>query len=161
MAPYNQAYSWNEGIHLLAHGMILFRYLIWGKEGNISVLSTECYKSVIAPRMIHVTGWPVRSWVPWQWWPESCIECTEEKEIRKQSLTSKIKKLFLSPPCATARSADLVSTWGQLKKLTHEAEGLLLSIGQDFIRDIVLGHSGQLPYSCKSLCTLPICYTVR
>ena len=31
MAPYNQAYSWDEGIHLLAHGMILFRYLIWGK----------------------------------------------------------------------------------------------------------------------------------
>jgi hypothetical protein len=26
-----------------------------GKGGNISVLSTECYKSVIAPRMIHVT----------------------------------------------------------------------------------------------------------
>ena len=54
---------------------------------------------------------------------------------RKQSLTSKIKKLFLSRPWTTTRRADLVSTWGQLKKLTREVEGLLLSIGQDFIRD--------------------------
>ena len=80
MAPYNQTYSWDKGIHLLAHGMILFRYLIWGKGGNISVFSTECYKSVLAPKMIHVTGWPVSSWVPWQWWQESCVECTEKEE---------------------------------------------------------------------------------
>ena len=56
MPPYNQAYSWDKGIHLLAHGMILFRYLIWGKGGNISVFSTECYKSMLAS---NVTGWPV------------------------------------------------------------------------------------------------------
>ena len=54
---------------------------------------------------------------------------------RNQSLTSKIKKLFLSPPWTTTRRADLVSTWRQLKKLTREAKGLLLSIRQDFIRD--------------------------
>ena len=54
---------------------------------------------------------------------------------RNQSLTSKIKKLFLSPPWTTTRRADLVSTWRQLKELTREVEGLLQSIGQDFIRD--------------------------
>ena len=62
-------------------------------------------------------------------------EKKKKKEIRKQSLTSKIKKLFLSPPWTITRRADLVSTWRQLKKLTREAKGLLLSIRQDFIRD--------------------------
>jgi hypothetical protein len=33
----SMTYSWDEGIHLLAHGMILFRYLIWRKGGNVSV----------------------------------------------------------------------------------------------------------------------------
>jgi hypothetical protein len=26
---------------------------------------------------------------------------------------------------------------------------------------LFFGHSGQLPYSCKSFCTLPICSIVR
>jgi hypothetical protein len=43
-----------------------------------------------------------------------------------------------------------MSTWGQIKKLTREAEGLLQSIGQDFIRDIVFGHSGQLLIAIKA-----------
>ena len=42
--------------------------------------STECYRSMLASRMIRVTGWPVSSWVPWQWWQESCIEHTEKEE---------------------------------------------------------------------------------
>ena len=154
MAPYNQTYSWDKGIHLLAHGMILFRYLIWGKGGNVSVFSTECYKNMITS---NVTGWPVsRNW--------QCPDSGDKKVVlsaqrrrNQRAHTSKIKKLFLSPPWAITRRANLASTWRQLEKLTREVEGLL----QDFIRDTVFGHSGQLPYSCKNLCTLPVCYIVR
>lgn len=80
-------------IHLLAHGMSLFRYLIWGKGGNVSVFSTECCRSMLAS---NVTDWPVISWVPWQRWQESCIEHTEEEEIGEQPLASKMKKLPIS-----------------------------------------------------------------
>ena len=123
MAPYNQTYSWDKGIHLLAHGMILFRYLIWGKGGNISVFSTECYKSMLAPRMIPVTGWPVSSWVPWQWWPESCIECTEKKKKRNQkTVTHKQNKETLpisamgynkeSRPGVNLKTTKKADSWG-------------------------------------------------
>ena len=84
-----------------------------------------------------------------------------ERGIRESSHLQTRWRNFLSPAWATVRRADLVSTWGQLKMMTHEAEGLLQSIGQDFVRDTVFGHSDQLPYSCKSLCTSPICYIVR
>ena len=67
-------------IHLLAHGMSLNGKLIWGKGGDVSVFSTECYRSMLASRMIRVTDWPVSSWVPWQWWQENCVECTEKEE---------------------------------------------------------------------------------
>ena len=70
-------------IHLLTHGMILNRKLIWGKGGGVSVLSTECCKSMLASSMIRVTDWPVSSWVPWQWWQESCVECTEKEESER------------------------------------------------------------------------------
>ena len=67
-------------IHLLTHGMILNRKLIWGKGGSVSVFSTECYRSMLASRMIGVTGCPVSSWVSWHWWQESCVEHTEKEE---------------------------------------------------------------------------------
>ena len=84
-----------------------------------------------------------------------------ERGIRESSHLQTRWRNFLFPPWATARRADLVSTWGQLKRLTCEVEGLLQSIGQDFMRDTVLGHSDQLPYSCEIFCTLPICSIVR
>ena len=68
-------------IHLLTHGMILNRELIWGRGGSVSVISTECSRSMLASRMIHVIGWPVSSWVPWQWW--------EEKEKSGRAATGK------------------------------------------------------------------------
>ena len=67
-------------IHLLTHGMSLNRKIIWGKGGSVSVFSTECYRSMLVSRMIRVTDWPVSSWVPWQWWQESCVEHTEKEE---------------------------------------------------------------------------------
>lgn len=126
------------------------------KRGSVSVFSTECCRSMLAS---NVTGLPVSSWVPWQWWQESCLERTEE-EIRKQPLANKMKKLPISSMGYSKESWPGVNL-GQLKMMTCEAEGLLQSIGQDFIRDTVFGHSGKLPYSCKSLCTLPVCYIVR
>ena len=48
-----------------------------GKRGSVSVFSTECCRSMLAS---NVTGWPVSSWVPWQWWQESCVEHTEKEE---------------------------------------------------------------------------------
>ena len=84
-----------------------------------------------------------------------------ERGIRESSHLQTRWRNFLSLPWATARRANLVSTWGQLKMMTREAEGLLPCIWQDFVRDTVFGHSGQLCYSCENLCTLPICYIVR
>ena len=49
---------WDERIHLLAYGMILIRYLIWGR-GHVCVLSTEYCRNLLAARMIRVTCWPV------------------------------------------------------------------------------------------------------
>ena len=69
--------------HSLTHGMSLNRRLLWGKGGGVSVLSTECCKSMLASSMIRVTDWPVSSWVPWQWWQESCVECTEKEESER------------------------------------------------------------------------------
>jgi hypothetical protein len=43
-----------------------------------------------------------------------------------------------------------VSTWRQLKKLTREVEGLLLSIGQDFIRDCFLAIQANSPIAVKA-----------
>ena len=116
-----------------------------GERGSVSVFSTECCKSMLAS---NVTGWPVsRNW--------QCPDSGDKKAVlsaqrrrNQRAHTSKIKKLFLSPPWATTRRADLASTWRQLEKLTREVEGLL----QDFIRDTVFGHSGQLLiYSYESL----------
>ena len=67
-------------IHLLMHGIILNRKLLWEKGGSVSVLSTECCRSMLASRMIPLTDWPVSSWVPWQWWQECCVECTKKEE---------------------------------------------------------------------------------
>ena len=77
--------------HSLTHGMSLNRRLLWGKGGGVSVLSTECCKSMLASRMIRVTDWPVSSWVPWQWWQESCVESTE-KEKSERAATCKQDK---------------------------------------------------------------------
>jgi hypothetical protein len=70
-----------------------------------------------------------------------------------------MKKLPISALGYSKESQPGVN-WGQLKKLTREAEGLLQSTGEDFIRDIVFGHSGQLSNSGESLRTLPICYFI-
>ena len=137
-------------IHLLAHGMILFRYLIWGKGGNISVFSTECYKSVLAPKMIHVTGWPVSSWVPWQWWPKSCAECTKEEKSESIHLQTDKETSYLHHGLQQG-----VPTWCQLKiKTTKKADSWGKKTGTEnvqdaFVRDTVFGHSGQLLIAMK------------
>lgn len=55
-----------------------------------------------------------------------------EKRRRKQEeqpLATKMKRLSLSPPQTTARRVNPMPTWGQLKKLTREAEGLVQRTG--------------------------------
>ena len=123
---------WDEKDPLIGTCHDPVQILNMGKRGNVSVFSTECYKSMLAS---NVTGWPVsRNW--------QCPDSGDKKVVlsaqrrrNQRAHTSKIKKLFLSPPWTTTRRADLVSTWRQLKELTREVEGLLQSIGQDFIRD--------------------------
>ena len=56
--PKNSLLSVYGRIHLLAYGMILIRYLIWGR-GHVCVFSTECCRSMLAAKMIRVTGLPV------------------------------------------------------------------------------------------------------
>lgn len=58
---------WNERIHILAHDMILFRYLIWGR-GHVCVFSTECYRSMLAPTVIGEICW---CWDKERCWPVS------------------------------------------------------------------------------------------
>ena len=48
-----------------------------GKREQCFFFSTECCRSMLASRMIRVTGWPVSSWVPWQ---ENCVERTKKEE---------------------------------------------------------------------------------
>ena len=57
MAPYNQTYSWDEGIHLLAHGMIPFRYLILGK-GEVFLFFPQN-----AARACQLPMWQADLWV--------------------------------------------------------------------------------------------------
>ena len=55
-----------------------------------------------------------------------------EKRRRKQEeqpLATKMKRLSLSPPQTTARRVNPMPSWGQLKKLTREAEGLVQRTG--------------------------------
>ena len=85
-------------IHLLTHGMSLNRKLLWGKGGNVSVFSTECCRSMLASRMIRVTDWPVSSWVPWQWWQESCVEWTEKEESERADTYKQDEETSYLPP---------------------------------------------------------------
>ena len=64
---WHMAWSWTESYY--------------GEKGAVFLFfSTECCRSMLASRMIRVTDWPVSSWVPWQWWQESCVERTEKEE---------------------------------------------------------------------------------
>ncbi|XP_036008509.1 interferon activated gene 213 isoform X5 [Mus musculus] len=57
--------------------------------------------------------------------------CTEKRRKKKeeQPLATKMKRLSLSPPQTTARRVNPMPSWGQLKKLTREAEGLVHRTG--------------------------------
>jgi hypothetical protein len=132
-------------IHLLVHGMILNRKLIWGREGVFLFFPQNAS---------NVTGWPVSSWVPWQWWQESCFEHTEKEESGKAATCKQDEET--SDLCHGIQQGEL--TWCQLGTTKNDdswGRRLLQSIGQDFIRDTGFGHSG-----CKSLCALPVCYIV-
>ena len=58
-------------------------------------------------------------------------------------------------------------TWCRIKiQTTKRADSWGRGTGTEneqdvFVRDNVFGHSGQLSYSCKHLCSLPVCYIVR
>ena len=53
-----------------------------------------------------------------------------KSEQEERALAARMKKLSLSPPQAAATRALLVPTWGQLKKLTREAEGMVQRTGK-------------------------------
>ena len=117
MVPYNQTYSWDDGIHLLAHGMILFRYLIWGK-GEIFLLFHRLLQEHASFQCDRLT---CNLWVPWQWWWESCVERTEKEKSESSHLQTNEETLPISAMCyskecrpsvnlGTTKKAD---SWGR------------------------------------------------
>ena len=141
--------------------MILNRRLLWGKGGGVSVFSTECYKIMLASRMIRVTDWSVSSWVPWQWWQESCVESTEkEKSERaatcKQDEETSYLRHGLQQGEPTWCQFEDNYKWGLVRQ--RACYSVFNKISSE---TLFFGHSGQLPYSCKRFCTLPICSIVR
>ena len=117
MIPYNQTYSWDEGIHLLAHGMILFRYLIWGEGGNISVFSTECCKSMIAS---NVTGWPVTCECPDSGDKKAVLRAQRKKKSESSHLQTNKETLRISAmgynkesrPGVNLKTTKKADSWG-------------------------------------------------
>lgn len=135
MAPYNQAYSWDEGIHLLAHGMIPFRYLILGK-GEVFLFFPQN-----AARACQLPMWQADLWVG----TDSALTVVtrklywahKERKIRESTHKQNKETLPISAMGYNKESRPGVNLETTRKA---EVEGLL----QDFIRDTVFGHSGQL-----------------
>ena len=60
---------------------------------------------------------------------KAVLDAQRRRKQGEQTLASKMKRLSLSPPQTTARRVNPMPTWGQLKKLTREAEGLVQRTG--------------------------------
>jgi hypothetical protein len=146
---------WSGKIHFLAHGMILFKYLIWGRE-HVCVFSTECCRSMLASRMIPVIGWTVSSWVPWQWWQESCIECTEKEEAGRADTCKQNEETVSIPATGYSNGNRLGADLKATKEDDSWGRGTGTEYGQDaFARDNVLATQANSPVAVKACVPYP------
>lgn len=112
-----------------------------GKRGNVSVFSTECYKSMLAS---NVTGWPVTCECPDSGDQKAVLSPQKRRNLRAATY-KQIKKLYLHHGLQQG-----VPTWCQLKiQTTKKADSWGKKTGTEnvqdaFVRDTVFGHSGQL-----------------
>ncbi|XP_011237154.1 interferon activated gene 213 isoform X3 [Mus musculus] len=80
--------------------------------------------------------------------------CTEKRRKKKeeQPLATKMKRLSLSPPQTTARRVNPMPSWGQLKKLTREAEGLVHRTGNKLSSESMFLAMLALMQSSSEIC---------
>ena len=118
-----------------------------GKTGNVSVFSTECLQEHASFQCDRLT---CDLWVPWQWWPESCVECTKEEKSESSHLQTDKETSYLHHGLQQG-----VPTWCQLKiQTTKKADSWGKKTGTEnvqdaFVRDTVFCHSGQLLIAMK------------
>ena len=119
-----------------------------GKRGNVSVFSTECYKSMLAS---NVTGWPVTCECPDSGDQKAVLSAQRKKKSESSHLQTNEKFSYLHYGLQQG-----VPTWCQLKiKTTKKADSWGKKTGTEnvqdaFIRDTVFGHSGQLLIAIKA-----------
>ena len=93
-----------------------------GKRGNVSVFSTECYKSMLAS---NVTGWPVTCECP-DSGDQKAVLSAQKRRNRRASTYKQIKKLRISTMgCSKEYQPGANLKYKQLKKLTREAKRLV------------------------------------
>ena len=118
-----------------------------GKRGNVSVFSTECYKSMLAS---NVTGWPVTCECP-DSGDQKAVLSTQKRRNRRASTYKQIKKLRISTMgCSKEYQPGANLKYKQLKKTDSWGKKTGTENVQDaFVRDTVFCHSGQLLIAMK------------
>ena len=144
---------WNGRIHILAHGIILFRYLIWGRE-YVCVFSTECCRSMLASKN------DLCDKLTCELLSESYVRCTEKEEAGRTDTCKQNEETLPISAIDCSKENRPGADWKATKEADLWGGGTGTENGRQdaFILDNVFGHSGQLPYSHESLCSLPICY---
>ena len=124
-----------------------------GKRENVSVFSTECYKSMLAS---NVTGWPVTCECP-DSGDQKAVLSTQKRRNRRASTYKQIKKLRISTMgCSKEYQPGANLKYKQLKNLVRQKDWYR-ECTRCFRQRRCFWPFRPAPYSYESLCTLPIC----
>ena len=138
---------WDEKDPLIGTCHDPVQILNMGKRGNVSVFSTECYKSMLAS---NVTGWPVTC---------ECPDSGDQKAVlsaqrKKKSVIHKQNKETLP---ISAMGYNKESWPGVNLETTRKADSWGGRTATRFHQRHCFLPFRPAPYSYESLCTLPIC----
>ena len=119
--------------------------VIMGKRGNVSVFSTECYKSMLAS---NVTDWPVTCECPDSGDQKAVLSTQKRRNRRASTYKQDEETSYLrhglqqgEPTWCQLGTTKKADSWG--KKTGTE------NVQDAFVRDTVFCHSGQLLIAMK------------